>query len=138
MSLHVFVQGHRVARLETPDGFRHVLTYLPGVAKEHLVSLTMPVQGGNEVYEWPALHPFFQVRHTKGFEPVGLRMLWEWNEGMKRLQTRRTFAMPDWVESAPTEGLSKPAPAQKFASIRLGESPLLAPRKRSRPVQPAS
>ncbi|MDZ4237055.1 MAG: type II toxin-antitoxin system HipA family toxin [Hydrogenophaga sp.] len=449
MSLHVFVQGHRVARLETPDGFRHVLTYLPGVAKEHLVSLTMPVQGGNEVYEWPALHPFFQVslpegfllsvlkeqlgphlgarpidllsvvghnligrvqvsaadqpnavmaladlgpllhgeasqqvfldlmtqyaasgvsgvvpkfltpetqalfrkgtvaterhivkgssehqpfvalnehlcmevarrtkvpaantvvsedgqvlvverfdidtagqrkgfedfcsllglvpeqkyestweraarlvrdyveperlrssnerlavtllltfalgnadchtknlgfvythqndvevapiydmltilaydryannppgmyvdgrkswdmpkalwrylqqhlgfdpsaqrqlvdrvcsavdsvvpelkhhiRHTKGFEPVGLRMLWEWNEGMKRLQVRRTFAMPDWVESASTEGLSKPAPAQKFASIRLGESPLLAPRKRSRPVQPAS
>jgi serine/threonine-protein kinase HipA len=78
------------------------------------------------------------IRHTKGFEPVGLRMLWEWNEGMKRLQTRRTFAMPDWVESASTEGLSKPAPAQKFASIRLGESPLLAPRKRSRPVQPAS
>lgn len=78
------------------------------------------------------------IRHTKGFEQVGLRMLWEWNEGMKRLQTRRTFATPDWVESAPTEGLPTPQPAQKFAPVRLGESPLLAPRIRKRPVQPAS
>lgn len=37
------------------------------------------------------------IRHTLGFEPVGLRMLWEWNEGVKRLQERRTFALPDWV-----------------------------------------
>jgi len=31
MSLNVFVLGQRVARLESPDGFRHLLTYLPGV-----------------------------------------------------------------------------------------------------------
>jgi serine/threonine-protein kinase HipA len=78
------------------------------------------------------------IRHTKGFEQVGLRMLWEWNEGMKRLQARRAFAMPDWVESASTEGLPTPQPAQKFAQVRLGESPLLAPRRRRRPAQPAS
>jgi len=78
------------------------------------------------------------IRHTPGFERVGLRMLWEWNEGMKRLQDRRTFSMPDWVESASHEGLPKPEPAQKFVPARLGESPLLAPRGRGRPVQPAS
>jgi serine/threonine-protein kinase HipA len=67
MSLNVFVHGHRVARLETPDGFQHVLTYLPGVATERFISLTMPVQGGNAGYEWPTLHPFFQVSLPEGF-----------------------------------------------------------------------
>lgn len=78
------------------------------------------------------------IRHTRGFEPVGLRMLWEWNEGMKRLRERRSFAMPDWVESAVAAGLSKPAPAEKFAAPRLGESPLMAPRPRKRRARPAS
>ncbi len=78
------------------------------------------------------------IRHTKGFEGVGLRMLWEWNEGMKRLAGRRTFAVPDWVDSAPLEGLPHPMPAQKFAPVRLGESPLLAPRGKRRPARPAS
>jgi len=79
------------------------------------------------------------IKNTKGFEQVGLRMLWEWNEGMKRLQTRRTFAVTDWVDGAASEGLPQPMPAQKFAPPRLGESPLLAPRgSKRRPVLPAS
>jgi serine/threonine-protein kinase HipA len=78
------------------------------------------------------------IRHTPGFEVVGLRMLWEWNEGMKRLQDRRTFAVPDWVKDAPDEGLPEPRPAQRFAAVRIGESPLLAPRRARRPARPAS
>lgn len=78
------------------------------------------------------------IVHTSGFEPVGLRMLWEWNEGMKRLQERRTFAVPDWVASAQDEGLPQPLPAERFAAPRIGESPLMAPRPRKRQVGPVS
>lgn len=74
------------------------------------------------------------VRHTPGFQAVGLRMLWEWNEGMKRLQARRSFALPDWVQAAVHEGLPQPMPAERFAAARIGESPLLAPRPRKRRV----
>lgn len=79
-----------------------------------------------------------RIRHTPGFANVGSRMLWEWNEGMKRLQDRRTFALPDWVETAQAEGLPKPVPAERFAPRRLVESPLLAPRPRKRRARPAS
>jgi serine/threonine-protein kinase HipA len=78
------------------------------------------------------------IRHTPGFEPVGLRMLWEWNEGMKRLQSRRTFAMPDLVASAQARGLPEARPAERFASRRIGESELLAGRPRKRKPRPAS
>ncbi len=78
------------------------------------------------------------IRHTQGFAPVGLRMLWEWNEGMKRLSERRTFGLPDWVETAAAEDLPRPAPAEKYATPRLGESPLMAPRPRKRRARPAS
>lgn len=53
------------------------------------------------------------IRHTPEFAAVGSRMLWEWNEGMKRLRDRRTFAVPDWVETAAAEGLPSPAPAER-------------------------
>lgn len=79
-----------------------------------------------------------RIRHTPGFEPVGLRMLWEWNEGMKRLQERRSFAMPDWVKGAGEEGLPEPAPAPRFGDVRIGESPLLAARGPRRPARPPS
>jgi len=78
------------------------------------------------------------IRHTPGFEPVGLRMLWEWNEGMKRLSERRQIAVPDWVATARDEGLPRPAPAAHFAAQRIGESPLLAPRRRRQPARPPS
>lgn len=77
------------------------------------------------------------IRHTPGFEPVGLRMLWEWNEGMSRLRERRTFSLPNWVDHAQAQGLPRPAPAPRFASPRIGESPLLAPRPRRRPPVPS-
>lgn len=78
------------------------------------------------------------IRTTPGFAEVGSRMLWEWNAGMRRLQQRRTFAMPDWVTSASAEGLPVPAPAQRYASARIGESPLMAPRRRKSPAPPPS
>ncbi|HSW18023.1 MAG TPA: type II toxin-antitoxin system HipA family toxin [Ramlibacter sp.] len=77
------------------------------------------------------------IRHMPGFAPVGLRMLWEWNEGMKRLSDRRTFSLPDWVDETQAQGLPRPAPAPRFASDRVGESPLLAPRQRRRPPPPS-
>ena len=78
------------------------------------------------------------IRTTPGFAEVGSRMLWEWNAGMSRLQQRRTFAMPDWVTSASAEGLPMPAPAQRYAPARIGESPLMAPRGRKSTVLPPS
>jgi serine/threonine-protein kinase HipA len=78
------------------------------------------------------------IRHTEGFAAVGLRMLWEWNEGMKRLSERRTFALPDWVQTAQAQGLPQPGPAEKFAAPRIGESPLMAPRPRKRRTRPVS
>ena len=78
------------------------------------------------------------IRNTAGFAPVGLRMLWEWNEGMKRLAERRTFALPDWVAEAEASGLERPAPAPRFATPRIGESPLLAPKPGKRAVLPPS
>lgn len=78
------------------------------------------------------------IRHTPGFALVGSRMLWEWNEGMNRLAERRTFALADWVTQAQTSGLPRPSPAPRYASPRIGESPLLAPKRRNRPVLPPS
>jgi len=70
------------------------------------------------------------IRHTPGFAQVGSRMLWEWNQGMNRLQERRTFTLPNWVDEAQTQGLPRPEPALRMAPNRIGESPLLAPRRR--------
>lgn len=78
------------------------------------------------------------IRLTAEFAEIGSRMLWEWNEGMKRLQERRTFAMPDWVASASAEGLPLPVPAQRYTDPRIGESPLLAPRSRKGSARPPS
>ena len=68
------------------------------------------------------------IRTTSEFAEVGSRMLWEWNAGIRRLQQRRAFAVPDWVASAPGEGLPVPTPARRYAPTRVGESPLMAPR----------
>lgn len=74
------------------------------------------------------------IRHTPGFARVGSRMLWEWNEGMRRLVDRRTFVLADWVKEAVAQGLPEPAAATKYTAPRIGASPLLAPRGR-RPVK---
>ena len=64
-SLNVFVGGRRVAVLSSPDGFTHHLTYERNVAPEDFVSLLMPVRP--QSWEWPSLHPFFQVNLPEGF-----------------------------------------------------------------------
>lgn len=74
------------------------------------------------------------IRHTPGFASVGSRMLWEWNEGMNRLAERRTFAIADWAAAAQASGLPRPSPAPRYAPQRIGESPLLAPKRRRRMV----
>lgn len=63
--LNVFVNGRHVAVLQSPAGFEHYLTYLHGTRPEDFVSLLMPVQ--SQSWEWPNLHPFFQVSLPEGF-----------------------------------------------------------------------
>ena len=69
---------------------------------------------------------------------TGARMAWEWNEGMKRFSDRITIVVPDFVDMASKAGVDAPLPAVKYASDRIGESPLLAPTRRRRPDLPAS
>ena len=65
MKLTVFVQNEPVATLESPDGFKHVLTYHPQVKPEQFVSLLMPVRTESWVY--PEMHPFFRMNLPEGF-----------------------------------------------------------------------
>lgn len=57
---------------------------------------------------------------------------------MNRLVERRTFALADWVAEAEASGLPRPSPAPRYAFPRIGESALLAPKRRLRPVLPSS
>ena len=50
MKLNVHVLGTHVAVLEQVGDFKSVMSYLPDVAPENLVSLTMPVR--TESYPW--------------------------------------------------------------------------------------
>jgi serine/threonine-protein kinase HipA len=74
-----------------------------------------------------------RVRNTAGFELIGSRMIWEWDEGLKRLQGRIQVAMPSFIGQALSEGVTEPPMPQKFAPQRIGESPLLG--HRGRPVR---
>ena len=65
MKLHVYVHDKPVATLESPDGFRHVMTYHPDVPPELFVSLLMPVR--TESYGYPELHPLFRMNLPEGF-----------------------------------------------------------------------
>lgn len=65
MKLTVFVQNEPVATLESPDGFKHVLTYHPQAKPEQFVSLLMPVRTESWVY--PEMHPFFRMNLPEGF-----------------------------------------------------------------------
>jgi serine/threonine-protein kinase HipA len=78
------------------------------------------------------------MKHTEGFAPVGARMVWEWNEGMKRFGDRRMITVPDFVKAAGDAGVQPPAPPVKYGAERIGESPLLAPKRRKHPTLPAS
>jgi serine/threonine-protein kinase HipA len=65
LKLTVFVQNEPVATLESPDGFKHVLTYHPQAKPEQFVSLLMPVRTESWVY--PEMHPFFRMNLPEGF-----------------------------------------------------------------------
>jgi serine/threonine-protein kinase HipA len=78
------------------------------------------------------------VKHTAGFKTTGSRMIWEWNEGMKRFSDRVSVVVADFVNNAVDAGVGRPEPALKFdQAVRIGESPLLAPRGRRRKPPPA-
>ncbi|HEY4069154.1 MAG TPA: type II toxin-antitoxin system HipA family toxin [Burkholderiaceae bacterium] len=65
MKLHVHVHDKPVATLESPDGFKHVLSYHPNVDEAGFVSLLMPVR--TESYVYPELHPNFRMNLPEGF-----------------------------------------------------------------------
>ena len=66
MKLNVHVLGRHVAVLEQVGDFKSVMTYVPEVAPDDLVSLTMPVR--TESYDWDApLHPIFQMNLPEGY-----------------------------------------------------------------------
>lgn len=60
----------------------------------------------------------YRVRHTAGFELIGSRMIWEWDEGLKRLRDRIQVALPSYVEQALAEGVVAPPTPRKFGSER--------------------
>jgi serine/threonine-protein kinase HipA len=66
MKLNVYVLGQRVGVLEQVGDFKSVMAYLPDVAPESLVSLTMPVR--TESYPWDdELHPIFRMNLPEGY-----------------------------------------------------------------------
>ncbi|HEY1903287.1 MAG TPA: type II toxin-antitoxin system HipA family toxin [Terracidiphilus sp.] len=66
MKLNVHVLGQYVGVLEQVGDFKSVMTYVPEVAPENLVSLTMPVQ--TESYLWDdELHPVFRMNLPEGY-----------------------------------------------------------------------
>lgn len=65
LKLHIFVNDAPVATLDSPDSFKHVMTYHDGVRPDQFVSLLMPVQ--TESYAYPELHPVFRMNLPEGF-----------------------------------------------------------------------
>jgi len=66
VKLNVYVLGKHVAVLEPVYDFKSVLSYVPDVEPENLVSLTMPVR--TESYVWDdQLHPIFQMNLPEGY-----------------------------------------------------------------------
>jgi serine/threonine-protein kinase HipA len=65
MKLHAYVHEQAVATLESPDGFKHVLSYHPDAPAAGFVSLLMPVR--TESYVYPELHPNFRMNLPEGF-----------------------------------------------------------------------
>jgi len=65
MRLHVYVHDQPVATLESPDGFKHVLSYHPEIESSQFISLLMPVR--TESYNYPELHPVFRMNLPEGF-----------------------------------------------------------------------
>lgn len=60
----VWLHGRRVARLYRQGRAKHWLQYESGAGPEDFVSLLLPVRA--KPYEWPELHPFFQMNLPEG------------------------------------------------------------------------
>src|ERR1039457_4067707 len=66
MKLNVHVLDRHVGVLEQVGDFKSVMSYVPDVAPEKLVSLTMPVR--TESYLWDdELHPIFRMNLPEGY-----------------------------------------------------------------------
>jgi len=66
VKLNVHVLGTHVAVLDQVGDFKSVMTYIPDVVPENLVSLTMPVR--TESYPWDdQLPPIFQMNLPEGY-----------------------------------------------------------------------
>ena len=66
MKLNVHVLGTHVAVFEQVGDFKSVMSYVPDVIPENLVSLTMPVR--TESYPWDdQLHPILQMNLPEGY-----------------------------------------------------------------------
>lgn len=66
MKLNVHVLGEHVGVLEQVGDFKSVMAYLPDVAPEKLVSLTMPVRTESYLWDDP-LHPIFRMNLPEGY-----------------------------------------------------------------------
>ncbi len=66
MKLSVYLLGREVAVLESVGDFKSVLTYLPGIAAEDFVSLTMPVRTESWVWD-DQLPPVLQMNLPEGY-----------------------------------------------------------------------
>jgi len=66
LKLNVHVLGTYIGVLEQVGDFKSVMSYVPNVEPEKLVSLTMPVR--TESYPWDdQLHPIFQMNLPEGY-----------------------------------------------------------------------
>jgi serine/threonine-protein kinase HipA len=66
MKLNVHVLGRHVGVLDQIGDFKSVMNYVPDVAPENLISLTMPVR--TESYLWDdELHPIFRMNLPEGY-----------------------------------------------------------------------
>ncbi len=71
------------------------------------------------------------ARHTPGFEVVGARMVWEWQEGCKRLNDRIQVPVTSFVDRALQAGVLPPPALPPAVRRRIGDSPLLGRRGRT-------
>jgi len=68
--LDVYVGGALAGTL-AQEGHNYVFSYLPNTPAERFVSLTMPVR--LQSYDWPTLHPVFQMNLPEGHQKETLR-----------------------------------------------------------------
>lgn len=70
--------------------------------------------------------------HTPGFGDIASRMVYEWNEGSRRLAARSVIATPDLIAASASRGI-RAKRTRAAARRRTGESQLLGRRGRKPP-----